>query len=345
MASAKVTFLSSRGRGICPDLGLVKDYLSQNMEKVELRYFINNELVKNHFVKRSVRLAKEKFCEEPTNIISVDVSLDGKMKLPVSDNSKIMLALPYGYQFEQAVKTKDKQDIPLRKTYKKYTHILAPSPFSYELFKKLYVWDDMELIDGVCSPLAWDINQHESQQKIFEQLKWYFPGIENKKILTIAVDGKVRQTHKEKYEEFDLRQFLEQLGEDWFVFTNCRELMQLSATLPARFTNSFAYIDRVFSTTKLMYVTDVLLTNSSLLASCFASKRKPLYCLEYNDANIEKYIKEEYPMFYLGSIGEILENKTAVDELSEEHKKFCQMLSYGTSVNPCEVIKNILEKE
>ena len=43
MTSVDITFLSSRKRGISPDLRLVKRYLHENVDQINFRYFVNSE--------------------------------------------------------------------------------------------------------------------------------------------------------------------------------------------------------------------------------------------------------------------------------------------------------------
>ena len=77
MTSVDITFLSSRKRGISPDLRLVKRYLHENVDQINFRYFVNSELSPNYMVKRGIKQQKESFLQSSSHIICVDASLPG----------------------------------------------------------------------------------------------------------------------------------------------------------------------------------------------------------------------------------------------------------------------------
>ena len=69
MTSVDITFLSSRKRGISPDLRLVKRYLHENVDQINFRYFVNSELSPNYMVKRGIKQQKESFLQSSASIL------------------------------------------------------------------------------------------------------------------------------------------------------------------------------------------------------------------------------------------------------------------------------------
>ncbi len=139
MNRKEITFLSSRGRSFCTDLALVKSYLSEEYpDKVSFRYYLNNELHRNPLAAHGYRRAKKTFCEGMTNAVCVDASLSTKINNLAPEGERILLAVPYDYQFKNKLLMEEKKRQFHLSTLTGFTHISAGSPFSAELMKKAY---------------------------------------------------------------------------------------------------------------------------------------------------------------------------------------------------------------
>lgn len=342
MSKKEITFLSSRGRSLSTDLSLVKNYLSQLPgEDLWFRYYLNNEMHKNPVAGYGYRRAKKTFCEGMTNAICVDASLASNLNNLAPEGQRILLAVPYDYQFKNMVLMEEKKKQFRLKTMSRFTHIIAGSPFAAELLKKAYRLEEKELIEGVNLPFAWDTVQPDSRQRMQETIYFYFPQAKGKKVLAIIVYGDEEKKRKD-WESFDIKQFTKNLGEEWFVFTNSELLMENAFSMSNRYKECFGYMDRVLPVPSLLYLADVLVTNNGRLATSFSLQKKPVYACQYNKNYFEKYMSLRYPGMYFSRGEQLLTHHFVTDSLTGEQKRFCTQMSYSDGPAPYETVADIL---
>ena len=335
MASTNISFLSCRGRGMSYDMNLIHTHLSQIISDAEFRYFVTNEVSSNYMVRQGITASKKIFCKKIENLICTDISLTNQMDISTSKGKRVLVAVPFGYQFEKAVLYEEKQE--KKDTLKNFSHILVSSPFTKSVFEKNYNLEGVEILDGICSPFAWEINQEECRQQRKEELSFYYPELTGKKVLAIMTNGKLSAKKKEEWDAFDFKQFIDQLDENWFILTNCKQVLNASSKLSNQYKTRLGFVSNLLSGADILYVADTLITNNSMYASCFASRRKPLYCLEYSNTNMEKYVQKNFKDAYLESLADFsFENNLEKTDLT-----FCEHLSYLPEKDPYEVIKNI----
>ena len=94
---------------------------------------------------------------------------------------------------------------------------------------------------------------------------------------------------RKDWETIDVKQWMKELGEEWFVFTNSEILMENAFSMGNQYKKSFGYVNRILPVPDLLYATDVLVTNNGRLASAFSILEKPLYVCRYNKNYFEKY--------------------------------------------------------
>lgn len=341
MPHKTITFLSSRSRGMSPDLKLVKSSLSAISDSVVFRYYVNNEVSANYMVKQGVQYAKNRFCQDLSHIICIDGSLPAKLETSDAANHRLLIAAPYDYQFKNALSLNAAEKPAPLKTFRQFTHILPGSPFTRELLQNAYALDGAQLLDQVCTPLAWDINQADSIQTVRDAFLPYFPQMRGKKILSILTAGKPDKDAPHPFEQFDLKKLVKALGEDWFLFTNNPELMECAASMSAAYSRSFGYVDHVQPSWHLLYLSDTLITNHSMLASCFASRRRPVYCLQYKENAFETYVRQTYPELMVTAETIFTKNDLMEGAFTDAHQRFCRTFSYAPETNPLEVIQNL----
>ena len=75
----KISFVSSKNRGITLDMLVVKDFFRVNDEKVEFKDVVANENAKNSLVKKGNISIRKEYCKNNTDIICVDGSIAGKL--------------------------------------------------------------------------------------------------------------------------------------------------------------------------------------------------------------------------------------------------------------------------
>lgn len=342
MSKKEITFLSSRGRSLSTDLSLVKSYLAQLPgEDLWFRYYLNNELHRNPVAGYGFRRAKKTFCEGMTNAICVDASLASNLNNLAPEGQRILLAVPYDYQFKNMVLMEEKKKQFRLRTMSRFTHIIAGSPFAAELLKRAYRLEDRELIEGVNLPFAWDTVQPDSRQKMQDRIYFYFPQARGKKVLAVIVYGDEDKKRKD-WENFDTKQFTKNLGPDWFVFTNSELLMENAFSMSNRYKENFGYMDRILPVPSLLYLADVLVTNNGRLAAGFSLQKKPVYACQYNKNYFEKYMSLRYPGLYFSRADQLLSHPFAAGPLTEEQNRFCAQMSYSDGQAPYETIAGIL---
>ena len=84
----------------------------------------------------------------------------------------------------------------------------------------------------------------------------------------------------ELFSDLDLKKFLNEIGDNWFLLTNNINLLEMSGKLPFSYSKCFGYMKGVFGFDNLLYFSDMLVTNSSKHACTFASENKPVYYLK-----------------------------------------------------------------
>ena len=163
----------------------------------------------------------------------------------------------------------------------------------------------------------------ESKENVRNNLEYLYPEAKGKKILTIlTVNQTAPEEMTELFSDLDLKKFLNEIGDNWFLLTNNINLLEMSGKLPFSYSKCFGYMKGVFGFDNLLYFSDMLVTNSSKHACTFASENKPVYYLNYGKKHFGRYMKQYYPDLYLETAGELLTLDYDQTELSEEESRF-----------------------
>lgn len=341
MEKKKISFVSTRSRGLTPDLKIVKDYLSKNMEHVEFSYLTINENSDNFMVQRGAKNAKKEYCRTIEDTICVDGSIPIKLAGTAGKGKKILISVPYDYQFKAMSEVSNAK----KGTFKSFTHVISGSRFGEELFERKYKHPNGVIIKDLVSPFAWDINQESRIKEKREKFERHFPSMRGKKILSIMITGLREEEEPNPYAGFDWESLFEQLGDDWFVFTNSEDALESAINLNSEYIDKFGFIQKMLDNRDLLYFSDCIVTNSGMYASYFSSKKKPLYCVNYKGNGFERYMKKNYSSMYIESLDQITKLPIAGQEYNGENKRFAEYFSYGLKENPCKVILDLLTEE
>ena len=325
MEEQRISFVSAKNRGMTIDLYLLKEYLKNEIPDAMFRYWVASENTGNYMVRQSLNESKNEFCREMDTVICVDASL-GMIQEWNKDAKSILIAIPYNHYFQPVLD---------RNVFEKFTHILAPSPYIYNILKSDYNVQKAEVIQGV-TPLAWILSREHYCEEIKSEIETFFSMIKGKKIVYICCSGNVSK------EKFDIKEFLHKLGKEWFVFTNCQEIMEQAYSLGAEYKNSFACVEGIFPSWKILAITDVLYSNMSDVLCEYAVTGKPMYCLLGENNDFQNYMQNHYPGLCV-TFSDMVKSKKDIDEITEFHEKFLKEFSYESSENPCKIIKKILE--
>ena len=181
-------------------------------------------------------------------------------------------------------------------------------------------------------PFAYDIGDAKRRENVSELIYYYFPHARDKKILSVIVYGDEEMKRKD-WETIDVKQWMKELGEEWFVFTNSEILMENAFSMGNQYKKSFGYVNRILPVPDLLYATDVLVTNNGRLASAFSILEKPLYVCRYNKNYFEKYVSLKYPEMYFENAGRLCETAYQVDVCNRAQADFNASMSYGIEKN------------
>lgn len=344
MSEKSITFLSNRGAGLNSDMNLLEKNLVNMMDQDSFssRFFLKNERRKNPMARQGIELAKKEFCRELANVVCADASLAKGMKF--QEGVRILLASPYDYQFKNGMrlKRKGKQGAGW-KTFRRFTHVVPGSPFTAQLMRDGYYMERTELLEGICLPFVWEINNPERQREVGEEIRFYFPAVGEKKVLALLLNRE-KESRRNFLKSFDLKAFLDYLGEEWFVFTNVEELMEHSYILSAKYRDSFGYVKRIMSEQDILYVADAMVTNNGRYASYFASRHKPLYCLKYRGSYFEKYMKTTHPAMYLRNFRELMQADFSGEGVPARQREFDRLFAYPELKCPYDAIGALLRE-
>ena len=332
----RVSFIGSKGRGLNPDLEVLKNYIKEN-SNLSIEKSFSNENSINKMVALASKVGKESYCKVAEDLVCIDGSLPAKKSLVNPEGKKIYLATPYDY----LIKALNRGDTN-KKTFQNFTHIMVNSPLEKKIMDKVYKTTNIEVIEGYTSPLAWDINNQTGVEDKREKLEDYYPKSKGKKILAILLSGKFLEGDENPYEDLDWKKLADNIPDDWFVVTNSEELLMNAVHLGPEYNEKVGYMKQMVDFRKLLYLADALVTNTYMFATCFAAVRKPVFTIFNKDNGYENYVKANYPNLWVEDLTTL--GTRAAEAKPEEFEKFWDEFSYSPDKNPCEKVLEILVK-
>lgn len=331
----KISILSSRKRGLTPDLRLVQKYLKDHIEDLEISYFMGEETSKNKMAKKGFKDAKKRYCKTIENVFCVDASIEGKM---YKEGKKILIGVPYDYQFKAMNSMETDKKYKKTNSFKGFDYIIPGSPFAKDVYTKCYNIPKAQIIENVVTPMEWNMRQEKAKITSRELYEEMFPKMKGKKVIAILTNGKIDEEKHSPYKDIQLREIINRIDDSFFVLTNNEEILDKAIDLGSEYTSKIAYVSKALDFRRIMYFAEYLFTNSGMYASYVAGCNKPVYCIRCVENNFEKYMKRRFPELYIDDLNCIPEY---LKEYQEINGSFSHYFSYETSENPCEIIKNI----
>ena len=99
MSKNIISFVSTRGRDLNSDLQIVKDDLMTALPDMEFQYYLNKTATKIPLINTKMEDARRTFCSEAQNIICMDPSIPIKIPSASENETRLLLASPFDYQF------------------------------------------------------------------------------------------------------------------------------------------------------------------------------------------------------------------------------------------------------
>ena len=336
MDQSKIGFLSSHKVDMHIELQLVKEYLTTHSDRFTFQYCCRNERIKNYFRKKGAVQARKYFQNEPQHLICADDSLRDKPYQKGTPFKRILLASPANYLFDTNAENKA--------TLTGYSHIISTGPMITRLLKEHYDLSYCELVDRTMSPLAeylCDPDIQASSRKLMDQ---YYPYSKGKKILAMFFFGKDPKEEGKIFGDLDPEKLIAALGDEWFIMINSDTLMGIAEKLPARYLGSIGSTKNLCQTWKILPCCEALVTNDSLYTGAFASRRKPYYCIKYQNNLFEDYMKQNHPSLYLEKITALYDLNLDTDEYLSGHPEFFRDFCFDEPSGSCESILKILSE-
>ncbi len=337
MSNINITFMSTCGRGMGPNLKAVKDMLLSRMKDVTFQYFVQNEKSSDSWKKREIKAAKKDFCETIEHVICQDNSIKREDEQRIK-GKRFLLMNCYDYMFKNKMEAEEKT-LEQKKKLIGFTHLLVTSPFCEKVLEECYDAGKQKVITNVTLPLGWDICHEEKQKRILKNLQFYYPEMKGKKILTIITVGAFKD-EEEMLDVQRLKDMLDKLENDWFVLTNNRNILEVCSSLSSKYKDKLGYTGKLIQESHLLHISDALITNDGMRATCYSMRKKPVYCLNYRNNNFEKYMKKHYPDLFINDLGDF-----SLEDLQEkDFKSFWEEFSFPSGLDASEVICKEIQK-
>ncbi len=346
MSQEKITFISTRGRGMDTELKLIKNGIALAKEDVSFQYFIKNEITDNKAYVEGLKSMKKTLIDNSDHVICMDMSINVKVSGMAKGGKRVLMMAPFNYLHEAMFQKQNNPKAPNKKGAVKFTHVYSTSPFNTELLAKTYNTKNVKIIEGFATPYAHYIADEKVKKEHRELLEFYFPNAKGKKIIAMMLRGKM-EPGKEKWflPKVDWAKFLDSLGDEWFFVTDNPEILELASVLPADKYNNFGYTNRLFAGQKVCAVSDILITNYGLYAGYQASKRQPFYTMPYNNSNYERYIKKNYPELSIDNEQQLLGIVDHATKHVELHREASEYYSYAPDKDIIEDIAKLLSEQ
>lgn len=342
MENVNITFISSRGRGMDEELILMKNQLEKDMENVSFQYFIKQEISENKAYVAGLKAAKAALCENTDHIICMDMSQNLTEEQLPAGIKKVLMYIPFNYVYEAMLQKQLDQNAPLKKGAVKFTHVYPCSPFGAEILKTRYNIEGVKIIEGYCSPYAFKLAEEGYAEKEREKLTRFYPQSKGKKILSILTKSAKPSKDNWLNEDVDVESFIRGLGEDWFVITDSREIVNLLKKADYSLFKSFAYIHNVIYPHHALAFTDLLITNYPPYVGLQASRRKPCYVLNFNNNVLERYFLHNHPELVIDQEDKLMNVVTHAKLNEEIHQTLSVYYSYAPERSMTEHISSLL---
>lgn len=314
MEKIQVNFLSCRAREMNTDL-LPIYHQFRTDSRCYAHTFLKNweQLPTDENLIRSVSKTPTEFSSPSYNIFFCnDIALRHQLGSYQPSKPQLLLITPNNHYYQLALRTlPNKQD---RGSLEKFSHIFVPNPFIKKVIKKHYTIRQSQHLISTETPFSYRLRQESLQKKYRDQFTILFPQAAQKKILFIMLPKQMSAITEKAIPCFSLTDFIDRLGKDWLLVTNCFPLLKQTTT---DLSDRVLYINLRYPLENILYFSDLVITNLSFFAHGQMSRKKPCFCLSYQENGFEKYMKKKHPALFLSRLQELFEKFPHLDNTSD----------------------------
>ena len=335
-----LTVYSVRRRGVTMDIKLIKDYLDQSMDNLEFRFFTKNEISKNSKITQMIRLSREEFSKKTGHALCIDESMPKKFLLKNPAYCRMYVAEPFDFLFREYMSKEKKHHNKM--AFSGCTHIFTGIPLMSRIVQKNYNTENLQMIENVPLIKSWDILHSDKRQVYRKKLEYFFPYMKGKKILALLMKGDLKSPEGEDlFPGESLRFLADHLDEDIFILFNSLAIVRALSSLPGIYREKMGYTGAYMTESQLVYIADVLVTNTANHGVDFAGTGKPMFCYHVKENGFTRFMKEYYPGLCLKKLEELVDYDFSSLNTDSAQKEFHKQTVIDTEKNPFEIISSL----
>lgn len=347
MEKIQVNLLSCRTREMNTDLLPIYRKLQSNPDCYVHTYVKNRDQLTLDGNHSNTIMSSSSF--QKNIFLCNDIGLRQLLRPLEDSSSQMLLITPNNPYYQLALKSFIKRQEKL--ALAKFSHIFAPNPFIMETIKKHYILNEKQKLILMETPFSFRLRDEELQQSIRRQFTLRFPKTADKKILFIMLPKQMSKETQKSLEKFSLPDFLDKLGKDWFLITNSLPILKQSGS---DCSDRSLYISLQYPLDQILYFSDMLITDMSFFAHGQLIRKKPFFCLSYQNNGFEQYMKKHFPALFLSSLYDLfykwngketalcLDEKTKTAAFTTAFEKIHHETTYYQESDPVDQITNLI---
>lgn len=315
-----LTFFSTRGRELSHNLELIRQDFRKRNPHISFDYYIAN------FVPAAMQdktkdalgevldfkeLVKERnqYSKTCGNLISCDLSVSGKASGFPDNQKRILIMEPYDYIFQKLYNEQclGKVSKLPSSDLKNYTDVIPYSSYIEQFVKEYYdIPQDLHVHSDIGIPFADSLHCMVECAQYRQEAEHIFPALKGKKIISLITSSAEQEGNYTSFVNLDLKEIFSSLSEEWVIVTNNLPVISKCFRFSSSMQNRIIYCTKkIFELIKLLYFTDILISDAPYYICTFAAKKTPFYVVDYCNNYFSRYIKEVWPELMLGDLNTI----------------------------------------
>lgn len=351
-----LTFFSTRGRELSHNLKLIRhDFLKRNPD-ISFDYYIANfspastqlktkDALGDIFSFKDLGKERNLYSKTCGDLISCDLSVSKKASGFSRSQKRVLIMEPYDYIFQKLYNEQclGKYSSSLSSDLRNFTDIIPYSPYFGQLAKEYYdIPQNIHLHSEIGIPFADSLYCEDDCIFYRKEAERIFPLIKDKKIISLITSGAEQKGNYTSFIRIDLKELFASLSKEWTIITNNIAVIAKCSELPVSMRDRVIYCTkRMFDPIKLLYFTDILISDTPYFICTFAATKKPFYIVDYCNNYFSKYAKDIYPELMLKELSNVLStNGTAWNNWHEDFSlKYAPVVTHSSLNNLFQLYK------